>query len=288
MNTILRFLTVTTLTAGMAVALAGQVGVGPSFKGPVGLQLYSLRNQFAKDVPGTLDLVKSFGFKYVELAGTYNLPAEKYVEMLQARGFKPIAAHFDYNRYQTDPEGVAREAKALGLKYAGCAWIPREGPFTEQKCREAIQVFNRAGKVLAKHKIKFFYHQHGYEFQPYGQETLMDLLIKETDPKLVAFEMDVFWIAHPGQDPAAWLKKYGKRWELIHLKDMKKGTKTGELTGQSDVNNDVAMGTGQLDWQSILPAAKQAGVKYYFIEDESDSVVQQIPVTLRFLEQVKW
>ena len=149
MNTILRFLTVTTLTAGMAAALAGQVGVGPSFKGPVGLQLYSLRNQFAKDVPGTLDLVKSFGFKYVELAGTYNLPAEKYVGMLQARGFKPIAAHFGYDRYQTDPEGVAREAKGAGAEVCGLRVDPpgrtvhrAEVPGSDrglQSCRESAR-----------------------------------------------------------------------------------------------------------------------------------------------------
>jgi sugar phosphate isomerase/epimerase len=110
----------------------------------------------------------------------------------------------------------------------------------------------------------------------------------ETDPKKVVYEMDIFWTVHPAQDPVALLKKYGKRWELMHLKDMKKGTPTGLLTGSSDVTNDVVLGTGQIDLPSILKAARKAGVKYYFIEDESPTAAAQIPQSLRFLEQVTW
>lgn len=265
-----------------------EVGVGPRFKGPVGLQLYSLRGSFAKDVPGTLDKVKEFGIKYVELAGTYNLPSDKFKEMLKERGLVAVSAHFPFERYRDDAEGVAKEAKALGLKYAGVAWIPHEGDFNEKTCHEAAKVFNHAGEVLAKSGIKFFYHTHGYEFQPSGDGTLFDTLLKETDPKNVAYEMDVFWIVHPGQDPVQLLNKYGNRFELMHIKDMKKGTKTGELTGHSDVNNDVALGTGTMNWPEILKASKKAGVKYYFIEDESDAAAEHIPQSLRYLEQVKW
>lgn len=276
------------LSAPAASSKNKKVGLGPSFKGPIGLQLYSLRADFAKDVPSTLDLVRDFGFKYVELAGTYGLPPEQFRAMLKERGLVPIASHFSYEQLMKDPESVAKEAKALGLKYAGCAWIPREGDFTEEKCREAIRVFNRAGEALAKKGIKFFYHNHGYEFQPYGQGTLFDLLVTETNPKTVAFEMDVFWVVHPGQDPVALLQKYGKRWELMHIKDMKKGTETGLLTGSSDVENDVVVGTGQIDIPAVLKEAKRVGVKYYFIEDESSAVKQQIPQTLNYLEQLKW
>jgi sugar phosphate isomerase/epimerase len=83
------------------------------------------------------------------------------------------------------------------------------------------------------------------------------------------------------------LEKYGSRWELMHLKDMKKGTKTGLLTGNTDVKNDVALGDGQIDITAILHAAKKVGIKYYFIEDESPSSETQIPQSLQFLEQVK-
>src|SRR5262252_6029429 len=257
-------------------------GIGQSFKGPLGLQLYSLRNQFAKDVPGTLDKVRDFGIQYVELAGTYGQTAEQFQTQLQARGLKAVSAHFAYEQLRDHIEDVARDAKILGLQYAGCAWIPHKDPFDEKTCREAITVFNHAGEALARHGLRFFYHIHGYEFQPRGDRTLLDLLMAETKPEFVHYQMDVFWIVHPGQDPVKLLDKYGKRFELMHLKDMKKGTPTGLLTGSSDVNNDVALGTGIMNWSAILKAAHKAGVKWYFIEDESAASVQQIPESLHY------
>jgi sugar phosphate isomerase/epimerase len=263
-------------------------GIGPSFKGPIGLQLYSLRGEFIRNVPATIEKVRSYGFKHVELAGTYNLAPEKFKQMLESNSFKPISGHFPYDRYRDDVEGIGREAKLLGLEYVGCAWIPHEGDFDEKACREAAAVFNRAGEALAKHGLKFFYHVHGYEFQPHAGGTLFDLLMHETKPDFVRYQMDVFWVVHPGQDPVKLLEKYGKRWELVHLKDMKKGLKTGDLSGKTDVSNDVALGTGQMNWPAILKAAQQVGIKWYFIEDESPTVAEQIPQSLRYLEQLKW
>ena len=269
-------------------APAASAGTGPSFKGPIGLQLYSLREQFGKDVPGTLDEVKSFGIKYAELAGTYGMAPEKFKQELDARGIKPISAHFAYERYRDDAEGIAKEAKALGLEYAGCAWIPHKGDFDEKTCREAIDVFNKAGEIMAKHGLRFFYHVHGFEFQPHGQGTLLDLLFQETNPKFVNYEMDIFWIVFPGQDPVKLLEKYPSRWRLMHLKDMRKGTQTGALTGGTDVKNDAALGQGLMDLPAILRAAKKVGVKWYFIEDESPWSEKQIPESLHYLEQVKF
>jgi sugar phosphate isomerase/epimerase len=276
------------LFIGQQPAQAADVGTGKSFKGPIGLQLYSLRGDFTKNVPATLEKVKALGFKDVELAGTYGLSPEKFKEMLDQNGLKPISGHFAFDSYQTNLANVVKEAKALGLKYAGCAWITHNGDFTEKDCRKAIEVFNAAGAELAKNGIKFFYHTHGYEFQRFGDGTLFDLLMKETERKNVNFEMDVFWIIHPGQNPVALLEKYGNRFKLMHVKDMKKGTKTGLLTGKSDVTNDVPLGTGQIDYPAILKAAKKAGIQYYFIEDESPTSVEQIPVTLKYLENVKF
>jgi len=285
MKSLLRFVV---CGIGVVSVLPLANAVAGSFKGPVGLQLYSLRDQFAKDVPGTLDEVKGFGIKYAELAGTYNVKPEEFKAQLEQRGIKAISGHFGYEQYRDNAEAVASEAKALGLQYAGCAWIPHNGNFDEKTCREAAAVFNHAGEVLAKHGIKFFYHTHGYEFQPFGDGTLFDLLMKETNPKYVHFEMDIFWIVHPGQDPAKLLEKYKGRWDLMHLKDMRQSTPTGLLTGGTDVKNDVALGTGKIDMPATLRAAKDVGVKWYFIEDESPTSEQQIPQSLHYLSEVKW
>ena len=252
----------------------------------VGLQLYSLRDQFKKDVPQALDQVRAFGITNVELAGTYGLATEKFKEQLDARQLKAVSAHFSFEQFRDHLDDVVREAKLLKLEYAGSAWIPHNGPFDEKTCREAAAVFNRAAAALAKEGIKFFYHTHGYEFLPYRDGTLFDLLMAQTNAD-VGIEIDVFWVVHAEQDPVKLLEKYGKRFTLMHVKDMKQGTPRG-FTGQSDVTNNVVLGEGIINWSNVFRAAKKAGVKWYFIEDESPAVVAQVPRSLRYLEQLKF
>jgi len=256
------------------------------FKGAIGLQLYSLRDQFKTDIPGTLDKVRDLGIKYVELAGTYGMPPAKFKQELDARGLKAISGHFSYEQCRDHIDQVIAESRLFGLEYAGCAWIPHQDPFDEKTTREAAAVFNRAGEALSQAGIKFFYHTHGYEFVPFQNGTLLDLLMAETNPKYVHFQMDVYWVVNPGHDPVKLFEKYGKRFELMHIKDMKQGTPLS-LTGHSDVTNNVALGKGVIDWPNVLRAAKAAGVKWYFIEDESPSALTQIPESMQYLKTLK-
>ena len=267
----------------LALGFAAQIFAADA-PNAAGLQLYSLRSQFKlRGVPWTLDRVKEFGIKEVELAGTYDLTPEQFKAELEQRGLKAISSHFPYSRYKNDLDNVVKEAKTLGLKYAGCAWIDHKDSFDETECRDAIAVFNKAGEALAKEGITMFYHAHGFEFEPYGDGTLLDLFLKETKPEFVSMQMDILWIIFPGQDPVKLLEKYSGRWKLMHLKDLKKGVATGFLTGKTDVANDVTLGTGQMDWTAIFAAARKNGVKHYFIEDESPTSLEQIPNSLAFL-----
>lgn len=275
-----------------AVLMLGLTGCetglgGHMVKGEVGLQLYSVRKQMADNPSATLDEVHNWGIKYVELAGTYKMTPAEFNTELHAHALTAVSGHFPYDLWRDHPEQAIQEAETLGLTYVGCAWIPHQGAFDEVAARQAIAVFNRAGALAAAHHMTFFYHTHGYEFQPFENGTLFDLLVKETNPGQVKFEMDIFWIVHAGQDPVALLEKYPGRWALMHLKDMKKGTPTGLLTGSSPVSNDVVFGTGQLDLPAIFRAAGNVGVKWYFIEDESDVSEQQIPESLRYLREAK-
>jgi sugar phosphate isomerase/epimerase len=283
-------ITTTAIFIGLALSTVAPLQAAEgSFKGAAGLQLYSLREQAkVRGVPWMLDQVKGFGIKEVELAGTGNLSAEQFKAELDQRGLTPVSSHFPYKRYKEDLDGVVKDAKALGLKFAGCAWIDHKGDFTEEACRDAIATFNRAGEALAKAGITFFYHCHGYEFQPHGDNTLFDLLFKETKPEFVSYQMDVLWIIFPGQDPVKLLEKYPGRWKLMHLKDLKKGVATGSLSGHTELTNDVTLGTGQVNWPAVLQAAQKAGVQHYFIEDESPTSMEQIPNSLEYLKTVKW
>lgn len=273
----------------MLCAQAADQSAG-TFKGTPGLQLYSLREQFKQDVPGTLDKVKALGFELVETAGTYGLGPEKFRELMAARGLTPLSAHFQYEPLTKDLDGMIKEARTLGVKFAVCPWIPHQADFNEADVHRAAADFNKWGEAFKTAGISFAYHTHGYEFRPVAEgksETLFDILMRETKPELVSFEMDVFWVAHPGQDPAKLLAKYPHRWTLMHLKDIRKGARTGLYTGQAPLTDDVALGTGAIDWPTVLAEASRVGVQYYFIEDESPTVLQQLPQTLAYLKTLR-
>jgi sugar phosphate isomerase/epimerase len=153
--------------------------------------------------------------------------------------------------------------------------------------RQTAADFNRFGEAAAARGLTFFYHVHGFEFRPNDQGTTpFDVLVEETDPQNVKFEMDVFWTALPGVDPAALLRKYPDRWELMHVKDMKKGWPLGDHSGQAPAEADVPVGTGQIDYAGVLRAAAEIGVDRYYIEDESTTPLDNIPLSIDYLKSV--
>lgn len=261
------------------------------FDGPLGLQLYSLRNQFQQDVPGTLDWVRDAGFRTVETAGTYGMTPTEFRQQLEQRGLDAVAGHFPYERFRDSTTAVLDEAQALGLDYVGVAWIPHpEGqPYTVEMARQAAADFNRWGQAARERGLRFFYHVHGYEFQPAADGTVpFDVMVAETRPEDVTYEMDVFWVAHPGVDPAALLRKYPNRWELMHIKDMRRGVQTPDYSGHAPPEAQVPVGTGQIDYPAVLRAAEEVGVKHYFLEDETTSPTENIPQSIRFLQSVTY
>ncbi len=253
----------------------------------IGLEFYTFRAQFAKDVPGTLSMIHEMGINEVEIGGTYGMSETEFKQLLQKNELQVIAVAADFNDLAKDPQKAVNEAKKYGAKYVVCFWIPHNGTdFTIDDTKKAINVFNKAGKVIAENSLQFCYHAHGFEFRPYQNATLFDYMMKELNPKWVNFEMDVFWIKHPGQDPVAMLKKYPNRFPLMHLKDRKPGT-PGNQNGEVDVETNVVLGQGDVGIAEIMKAAKKAGVKYYFIEDESSRSVEQVPLSLQYLKSIE-
>jgi sugar phosphate isomerase/epimerase len=278
----------TSLAACLCAACALAADKPGSFKGTPGLQLYSLRDSFKSDVAGTLDKVKALGITEVEIAGVAGMQPAAFRKLLDDRGLKAIGGHWPFERLEKEPAAVAAEAKGLGCSYVACAWVPHEGAiFTEKDARKAISVFNQAGEVMKQHGLQFCYHAHGYEFQPHRDGTLFDLMAKEMKEGVADFEMDVFWVVHPGQDPAKLMQKYPTRFKLMHLKDWKKGRR-GNLSGHAPNDESVPLGTGVVDWPAVLAQAEKIGVKHYFIEDEAPNVEAQLPVTLNYLRTVRW
>ena len=274
------------LAIGLAPATRAQSGKKPFQPPAVGLELYSLREAMAKDVPGTLAKVRQMGFSEVEVPGYYGLTAEQFKRELDKAQLKPTSALFLYERLRDDVDNVIKEAKALGVGYVGCAWLPHQADFNRADMEQAVAGFKKSGPKLKANGIQLFYHPHGYEFRPTGQGTLFDEMVTQT-AGVLAFEMDVFWAFHAGQDPVALLKKYPDRFVLLHLKDMKKGTPTGVHTGKAPDETNVAIGSGQLDFPAILRQAAAGGVKHYYIEDEAPEAIEQLPLSVRFLKAVR-
>lgn len=269
----------------MAVALFAACGQMLSGQ-EVGLQLYSLRNQFKTDVTGTLDLIKSWGITDLEGGDTYGMSMQDFKKAIKDRGLNVVSVGAGYGDLMNDVEKVIENAEAFDAKFVMCAWIDHEGTFFDiAKTKEAVEVFNKAGKRLKKAGITLAYHAHGYEFRPYKDGTLFDYMARNA--KDFAFEMDVYWVQHGGADPLELLNRYPEKFVLLHLKDMEKGTPKDD-TGQADEETNVVLGTGEIDIPGVVKRAEELGVvKYMFIEDECTGVVVQVPQSLEFLEGLK-
>lgn len=259
------------------------------FDGPLGLQLYSIRDSLQNDVSGTLAWVRDQGFQEVELAGTYGLTPERFRQELDNAGLRATSMHTGYERFRDSTQVVLDEAEIFGVDYVGIAWIPHDERFTVEQAREAAADFNEMGQAASERGLQFFYHNHGYEYRPADDGTIpFDVLVQETDPEYVKFEIDVFWTALPGIDPAAHLREHPERWVLMHIKDMREGISTDDHSGGAPAEAKVPVGTGQIDYQAVLAAAQEIGLERYYIEDESRAPMENIPQSIDFLEQVTY
>ncbi len=259
---------------------------GPLFTNAIGVQSYTYRNSFPSGVIPVLDSIKALGITEMEGPNPKNISAEEFKKLLNERGISMPSIGVDYGMVNADPYQVVSTCKLFGATFVMVAWIPHGKTFTIDDAKKAVADFNRAGKILKDNGITLCYHDHGYEFGPYGDGTLLDYIIQNTNPEYVSFEMDIMWTFHGGGDPAKLLYKYKDRWKMLHLKDIRKGI-ANDLTGGTSTNNDVALGTGQLDIPGILKAAKAVGVQHYFIEDESGNHASQIPVTIAYIRGLK-
>jgi sugar phosphate isomerase/epimerase len=251
-----------------------------------GMVSYTYRNSLQKDMAATLDTIKALGVRDMEFSNLFGKSAADIRKLLDERGMFYSSFGVSYDDAVNKTAEVAANAKQLGASYVRVAWIPHQAPFTLSAAQKTVADFNRVGKIFKEQfGIRFTYHNHGYEFQPYKHGTLFDYIITQTDPKYVFFEMDILWLAFPGQDPAALLKKYGKRFQLMHLKDLRKGVE-GNLSGNTPVENDVQLGTGKIDIPAVLKAAKKY-IRHYYIEDESPSYATQVPGSIAYLRSLK-
>lgn len=250
-----------------------------------GVVSFTFRNDFSKDVAGTLDYIKEMGIRNIEFSNLFGKTAAEMRALLDARGLVCTSYGVYYDALTNKTEAVIRDAKTLGAVFVRVGMIPHKGEFTVQQADAAVKDFNRVGQQLKENGIEFSYHNHGYDFTPYENGTLYDYLIQNTNPTYVSFELDILWVHQFGQDPLVYLQKYPNRFKLMHVKDLKKGIPVG-LDVKTSPENDVPLGTGQIAVKAILKQARKSSIKYYYLEDENSNAKAQVPLSLAYLKNL--
>jgi sugar phosphate isomerase/epimerase len=253
------------------VSSLAALGSGANFnfaesqKRPLGVQLYTVRAEAAKDLPGVLAAIRQIGYEEVETYwDVYSHPAPDLKRMIQDHGLRVPSGHFDYDGF----EGKIDYAKALGVDYMICPMLPKAMWTSLDGFKRAADQYNKWGELVKSAGMRFGFHNHNYEFRRFGDTTGFDALISHTDAHLVCMEMDCYWIVQAGQDPVEMSERLGSRIQLLHLKDRKAGfPATQDLNDQAE--HFAPVGAGTLDWKAILHAAKENGVRHMFVEQDS-------------------
>jgi sugar phosphate isomerase/epimerase len=245
---------------GKALALPTAFRGRPRKLDRIGIQLYSVRDLMKSDFEGTLASIAQIGYKEVEFAGFYNRKPADIRALLQRDGLTAPSAHLGFDILQKDTDQAMAAVAELGAQYATVAWTPQEERGGPDKWKSIADRFNAAGRVAKAHGISFAYHNHDFEFEPcVGNQFPYDVLLQNTDPALVNFEMDVYWVTHAGQKPVEYLTRYPNRFVMLHLKD----------GGPPPDYKMTDVGSGTIDFASILRAA--TGMQHAFVEKDEQT-----------------
>lgn len=246
-------------------------------QGKISLALYTVRDEIAKDYIGTLKKVAEIGYPGVQISGGGNLSALELKTVLTDLGLQPTGAHIPLNALETELESVLSFHQTIGNNYIICPWLPEERRKTVDDWKKLAEVFNQIGAKCKAHGFIFGYHNHSFEFVKYDGKYAYDILLETCDPNLVNAEIDVYWVQHGGENPAAYIRKYSGRCPLMHLKDMANDQK----------RSFAEVGSGILDWDDILAACKQANTRWYIVEQDTchRPVFESIKMSYEFLKK---
>jgi sugar phosphate isomerase/epimerase len=262
-----------------------------------GVQLFSIPQMVANDFPGTLDALEEFGYREIEFFGPYAFSSQATIdgwvpiakqlgitqnafygyemsvvkEMLAEHGLSSPSAHLDIATMRTNMAPAMKALSSLGVKYVVIPALRGETLNTADDYKRMADEFNSFGKQMKEFGISFVYHNHGYEHAVKDGHVPMDILITSTDPELVKFELDIFWMQAAGASPVEYLQKYPGRYKLMHVKDAAEKVR---FTGDGNTAEEwMALfpkmadpGTGVFNIKEIVEAGAQSGVEHFFLE----------------------
>lgn len=252
----------------------------------IGLQLYTVRDKIKQDLKSTLEQVAKVGYNSVEAAGYnatdgtfYGMAPKAFAELLNGLGMSLNSSHTVFEL--DSAEKVIGDAASAGAKYIIYPFLPEKFRSSLDGWKATAEKFNKIGEIAKKNGIQFGYHNHAFEFDKMEHQIPYDLLLSQTDPLLVTFEMDLYWVTKGGYNPVDYFKKYPGRFQLWHVKDM---TKT-------DDKFFAPVGSGRIDFSSIFAEKKTAGMKYFFVEQDSFKdldAFESIEMSYKYLSQAKF
>lgn len=269
----------------------------PQALGPIGIQLWSVKDVIEDNLKGTLQKVAALGYQEIESypgqkGHYYGMEPTAFSTMLSDMGLTLVSSHFGSGTLDGQATTSWREATMLhgldklvekaaqsGQQYLTCSWMDESLRQTLDDLKRTADLFNQTGETCKKAGLQFAYHNHAFEFEQMGEGTIYDFLLQNTDPNLVQYEMDMYWVVAGGQDPVAYLKKYPRRFPLGHVKDMDK----------QDQTKNVVIGQGSIDYVKILKVAKESGMEHFIVEQETftQPSIDAMKEDYEYLSQVK-
>jgi sugar phosphate isomerase/epimerase len=246
---------------------------------PVGIQLWAVKDVLREDPAGTLETLRGIGYGEVETAGFGKLSAREFRKLLDDSGLKCPSAHLSFDRTNLGP--TFDDAHALGTQYVASGSlrsslqppIPFESPgMSIEEAKHTAELANLIGEKAAQAGLQYAYHNHNLEFGSQGGQAGFDILLRETDLKLVKFEIDCGWMVVGGRNPIDYFKKFPGRFPMIHVKDFLPSPPTQAADGGKTEHPGAELGKGMIDYRPIFAAARTEGVRHYFVEQEGPFV----------------
>jgi sugar phosphate isomerase/epimerase len=272
-----------------------------SYADGIGFQVFAFRDALLKDAGSLFKSFAGAGIKTIEFFNPAKLT--EYVPIVKDNGMIPLCTHFmpgyvtgnwtaarKMNMAPPDNyyfENVVSDCVKNGIKYMGNAVLLEEDRPTLDDYKRFAEKFNKCGEKCKKAGVQLYYHNHSFEFSPIDGTTPYEEMIKIFDKNLVKLELDVFWVTVAGLNPVSWIEKLSDRLIFLHMKDLKKGTKTGIYTFDIPDDSFVELGTGMLDYKTILTAARKAGIQYAIIDQDSTQMEDKIASVRQNVEYVK-
>jgi sugar phosphate isomerase/epimerase len=243
----------------------------------ISLQLYTVREETARDMPGTLRRISEIGYPAVEFAGFGDLSAHDLATITGDLGLRASGAHIPFDSWEADPEAVVADLHTLECAHAILPIAPPEYRGDEAAVARLADSLNRWGELCRQGDVIFSYHNHDFEFAPLGESTVWGVLVRETDPALVRLELDLYWIKYGGADPETVIRDVGDRVSLVHLKDM----------APDDTRSDLPVGEGTMPWRELLQAADAVGTEWYIAEqDNPRDALEDVRISLQSMRDL--